>query len=32
MPNSLLLVAWPEADAVKTKFVYAGLVKTGPLK
>ncbi|KAI8933358.1 hypothetical protein NX059_009977 [Plenodomus lindquistii] len=24
MPNSLLLVAWPEADAVKTKFVWAG--------
>ncbi|KAH4104499.1 hypothetical protein HBI56_156500 [Parastagonospora nodorum] len=24
MPNSLLLVAWPEKDAVKTKFVYAG--------
>ncbi|CAE7185711.1 hypothetical protein CFE70_006339 [Pyrenophora teres f. teres 0-1] len=24
MPNSLLLVAWPEADAVKSKFVFAG--------
>jgi cellobiose dehydrogenase (acceptor) len=24
MPNSLLLVAWPETDAVKTKFVWAG--------
>ncbi|KAH9859347.1 hypothetical protein IAQ61_011128, partial [Plenodomus lingam] len=24
MPNSLLLVAWPEADSVKTKFVWAG--------
>ncbi|KAF1833964.1 hypothetical protein BDW02DRAFT_630778 [Decorospora gaudefroyi] len=24
MPNSLLLVAWPDSDAVKTKFVYAG--------
>jgi hypothetical protein len=24
MPNSLLLVAWPEKNDVKTKFVYAG--------
>ncbi|KAF2276470.1 cellobiose dehydrogenase-like protein [Westerdykella ornata] len=24
MPNSLLLVAWPDGDAVKTRFVYAG--------
>ena len=24
MPNALLLVAWPDGDAVKTKFVYAG--------
>ncbi|KAF2465230.1 cellobiose dehydrogenase-like protein [Lindgomyces ingoldianus] len=24
MPNSLLLMAWPEGDNVKTKFVYAG--------
>ena len=23
MTNSLLLVAWPEADAIKTKFVWA---------
>lgn len=23
MPNSLLLVAWPETDVVKTKFVWA---------
>jgi hypothetical protein len=26
MPNSLLMVAWPEKDAVQTKFVYAGYV------
>jgi cellobiose dehydrogenase (acceptor) len=24
MPNSLLLVTWPEGDDVKTKFVWAG--------
>ncbi|KAF2021311.1 hypothetical protein BU24DRAFT_19012 [Aaosphaeria arxii CBS 175.79] len=24
MPNALLLVSWPEGDAVKTTFVYAG--------
>lgn len=24
MPNSLLMVAWPDGDNVKTKFVYAG--------
>jgi len=24
MPNALLLIAWPESNAIKTKFVYAG--------
>lgn len=28
MPNALLLVAWPEKDAVKTIFAYAGYDST----
>jgi hypothetical protein len=27
MPNSLLLVAYPDGNAVKTRFVYAGYVE-----